>query len=57
MFWWISHALAAKHVGAAGTVCILALLDGLELCSFKVSEDTTELDGTDVKLCSYISVN
>jgi hypothetical protein len=28
-------------------------VDGLELCPFKVSEDTTELDGTDVKLSSF----
>ena len=43
MFSWISHDLAAKDVVAAGTVCILALVDGLELGSFKVSDDTMEL--------------
>jgi hypothetical protein len=43
----------SQRCSCSGTVCIQALVDGLELCSFKVSEDTTELDGTDVKLCSF----
>ena len=45
----VGAEVAAKDVATTGTDCI-SLVDGLELCSFKESEGSTELDGIDVKL-------